>query len=142
MIQRLAPGRPSPQSEKLHPKDGLIRTHDIVQNEAEFADWEKDLMANKRLVFGGVTSFVAVVILYLMAFRSSLGIAGADPGAPQMMGGMGNRQGMGGMMGRMMGNPVPPGVKPQDLPAPDSKGAKLTIWYCMQCHNLASHANR
>ncbi len=55
-----------------------------------------------------------------------------------MMGGMGNCQGMQGMMHRMMSNPVPPGVKPQDLPAPDSKGATLTVRYCMQCHNLAS----
>lgn len=32
----------------------------------------------------------------------------------------------------------PSGTDPQDLPAPESPGAKLTARYCAQCHNLPS----
>ena len=42
------------------------------------------------------------------------------------------------MMRAMMSGVVPPGVKPNDLPAPGSAGAKLVARYCVQCHNLPS----
>ncbi len=42
------------------------------------------------------------------------------------------------MMRTMMSGVVPPGVKPSDLPAPGSEGAKLMAKYCVQCHNLPS----
>lgn len=34
----------------------------------------------------------------------------------------------------------PPGVKPGDLPEPNSKGAQLLVQYCAQCHNLPAPA--
>jgi cytochrome c5 len=40
----------------------------------------------------------------------------------------------------MMPDMVPPGVEPEDLPDPDSRGAKLLVRYCSQCHNLPSPA--
>jgi len=40
------------------------------------------------------------------------------------------------MMQSMMGDVVPPGVRPDTLPAPSSEGAKLAAEYCAQCHNL------
>jgi len=87
-------------------------------------------MANSRLLFVTLITSVAVLILYLCGVRPSPGIASADPATPQMMGsGMGNHQGMQGMMHGMMRDNVPPGVKPQDLPAPDSKGTRLTVEY-------------
>ncbi|NIP72219.1 MAG: hypothetical protein GWO16_03935 [Gammaproteobacteria bacterium] len=53
----------------------------------------------------------------------------------QMMGGEGMK-GMREMMQRMMGDVLPPGIDPAQLPAPTSKGARLLARYCMQCHNL------
>lgn len=42
------------------------------------------------------------------------------------------------MMQQMMGGMLPPGIKSQDLPEPESRGAKLLNTYCSQCHNLPS----
>ncbi len=42
------------------------------------------------------------------------------------------------MMQDMMSGRLPPGIEPEDLPEPDSKGAKLLVRYCTQCHNLPS----
>jgi len=63
----------------------------------------------------------------------------------QMMGGQRGMMG-GGMMknmremmqAMMSGVVPPPGIKPEDLPDPNSEGAKLTVKYCTQCHNLPS----
>ncbi len=57
-----------------------------------------------------------------------------------MMGGMMDHGGMKGMMQRMMPDMLPPGTKPEDLPAPDSTGAKLLVRFCGQCHNLPTPA--
>jgi len=35
---------------------------------------------------------------------------------------------------------LPPGIEPGTLPEPDSAGARLTVRYCVQCHNLPSPA--
>ncbi|GMT42052.1 MAG: hypothetical protein IEMM0002_0463 [bacterium] len=40
----------------------------------------------------------------------------------------------------MRGAVLPPGIDPQKLPDPKSKGAALTARYCGQCHNLTSPA--
>lgn len=53
------------------------------------------------------------------------------------MGGGGMGQ-MRDMMHRMMPDLLPPGVEPENLPDPNSSGAKLLVRYCTQCHNLAS----
>jgi cytochrome c5 len=72
----------------------------------------------------------------LSAYQALLAIAVAMslfPGAPalaQMSGGM--RE----MMQRMMGDVLPPGVDPNLLPEPESRGARLLERYCTQCHNL------
>jgi mono/diheme cytochrome c family protein len=55
-----------------------------------------------------------------------------------MGGGMMDQEMMRGMMHQMMPDLVPPGVTPQDLPDPKSKGAQLLAYYCTACHNLPS----
>jgi len=35
---------------------------------------------------------------------------------------------------------IPPGFEPEMLPEPRSRGAQLTLRYCVQCHNLANPA--
>ncbi len=55
-----------------------------------------------------------------------------------MGGGMMNRDEMKDMMQRMMPGMLPPGIIPENLPEPDSHGAKLLAHYCNQCHNLPS----
>lgn len=42
------------------------------------------------------------------------------------------------MMQQMMSGMLPPGIKPEDLPDPESPGAKALSTYCAQCHNLPS----
>ena len=38
--------------------------------------------------------------------------------------------------GRMLERILPPAVEPQELPEPDTEGARLTARYCVQCHHL------
>jgi len=42
--------------------------------------------------------------------------------------------------GPMLERILPPGVEPAKLPAPNSDGARLTLHYCVQCHNLPNPA--
>ena len=42
--------------------------------------------------------------------------------------------------GPMLERIIPPGFEPAMLPEPRSRGAQLTLRYCMQCHNLANPA--
>ncbi len=55
-----------------------------------------------------------------------------------MGGGMMNRDEMKDMMQRMMPGMLPPEIKRENLPDPDSRGAKLLTRYCNQCHNPPS----
>ena len=68
-----------------------------------------------------------------------LSAAGASCGWAQgMMGGHGGMmggEGMREMMQNMMGDILPP-MNPDQLPDPDSKGARLLQQFCTQCHNL------
>jgi mono/diheme cytochrome c family protein len=64
-----------------------------------------------------------------------------DPGGwslSMMGGGMMGQSMMRGMMHRMIPDLVPPGVGPEDLPDPNSQGARLLVYYCARCHNLPS----
>lgn len=90
----------------------------------------------KRDWFFAAFISVAIFAAGLLVIQTSPGIAGPNPIAFQMMGGRMGHQGMRGMMN----DNVPPGIKPKDLPDPGGKGAKLTVRYCMQCHNLPSPA--
>jgi len=42
--------------------------------------------------------------------------------------------------GPMLERILPPGYAPAMLPEPGSEGARLTLRYCVQCHNLANPA--
>jgi len=42
--------------------------------------------------------------------------------------------------GPMLERILPPGFEPAQLPAPESDGARLTLRYCVQCHNLPNPA--
>ena len=42
--------------------------------------------------------------------------------------------------GPMLERIIPPGFTDQMLPEPKSRGAQLTLRYCVQCHNLANPA--
>jgi cytochrome c5 len=88
-------------------------------------------------------------VLLIVAIAGALGVSGiattawlVDRGdsvvlASAMPGGGGQDQyPMNEMMQRMIPDLVPPGVNPQDLPDPDSPGAKVLVMYCGQCHNL------
>jgi cytochrome c5 len=55
-----------------------------------------------------------------------------------MGGGMMGGDDMKEMMRGMMKGKLPAGVEPEDLPAPESAGAKLTARFCGQCHSLPS----
>ena len=55
-------------------------------------------------------------------------------------GGMMGRRQMAEMMKGMMGNMLPHGVKPEDLPDPGSQGVNLVARFCSQCHDIPSPA--
>jgi hypothetical protein len=42
--------------------------------------------------------------------------------------------------GPMLARILPPGFEPDMLPVPGSRGARLTLRYCVQCHNLPNPA--
>ncbi len=85
-------------------------------------------MMNIRLTIG--LALLLTGVGGLLAIRSD----------PMPMGGMGmmGRGGMKGMMKRMMGDQLPPGIDAADLPDPQSRGARLMARYCTQCHDLPS----
>lgn len=85
------------------------------------------------LVLGGAGLFVAGSLLSCM--MPMMGMMGMDDNKGQ---GMMGQEHMKEMMQQMMGGMLPPGVKPQELPEPESRGAKLLDAYCSQCHNLPS----
>lgn len=74
-------------------------------------------------------------ILLVASIVSAISLVTPVTVTGQMMGGDGMK-GMREMMQRMMGDVLPPGIDPAQLPAPTSKGARLLARYCMQCHNL------
>jgi len=79
------------------------------------------------------------VILLLGGVLGLVTLTGSQPSMAEMMG----NKGMGmmdddrmGMMSGMMGERMPPGIDPANLPDPKSEGARLIQLYCNQCHNL------
>ena len=42
------------------------------------------------------------------------------------------------LLKQMIHEPLPPGIAPENLPEPNSSGAKLLNKYCIQCHNTIS----
>ena len=81
-------------------------------------------------VLGGAGLFVAGSLLSCM-----MPMMGMDDKNDQAMMDQGH---MKEMMQQMMGGMLPPGIRPQDLPEPESRGAKLLSTYCAQCHHLPS----
>ncbi len=70
------------------------------------------------------------VIIYLAC-------GGDEPDRRRMMPMMGQSQ-MRESMQQMMGDMLPIGVEPSQLPDPDSRGAELLSRYCSQCHGIPS----
>ncbi|MGH7147298.1 MAG: c-type cytochrome [Nitrospiraceae bacterium] len=85
------------------------------------------------LILASAGLFVAGSLLSCM--MPMMGMMGMDDKKDQ---GMVDQGHMKEMMQQMMGGMLPPGIKPQDLPEPESRGAKLLSTYCAQCHNLPS----
>ena len=83
------------------------------------------------------------VVLWLGFVLTAIGLAGLFAATAQQRtndqpaGGEGQNS-MQQMMRTMMSGVVPTGIKPSNLPAPGSEGAKLVARYCVQCHNLPS----
>ncbi len=73
---------------------------------------------------------------WLNGFQSPVGWVFSMMGGGMGGSGMMDHNRMRGMMHQMMPDLVPPGVNPEDLPKPESKGAQLLVCYCTQCHNL------
>ena len=85
------------------------------------------------LVLGGAGVFVVgFLVSCMMPMR---GMMGMDDKKDR---GMMDQGHMKEMMQQMMGGMLPPGIRSQDLPEPESQGAKLLSTYCAQCHHLPS----
>ncbi len=81
----------------------------------------------------------AVFSLVALVTSAIIGLAcdGGDPNRGRMMPMMGQSQ-MRESMQQMMGDMLPIGVEPSQLPDPDSRGAELLSRYCLQCHGIPS----
>jgi cytochrome c5 len=110
-------------------------------------------LGTNRLLIAAVALIVvgAAGILMTSRFGSFRGDRGGFfPGGGMMpMMRDGGMMGGGGMMGRdrmkemmkgMMGNMLPHGVTPEELPGPGSPGAKLVTRFCGPCHDIPSPA--
>lgn len=76
-----------------------------------------------------LASWSAAATLFLGILFPSAGFSSASAPA-------GGSESMRSMMQRMMGSELPPGVAPELLPEPNSRGARLLQEYCEQCHRL------
>lgn len=83
-------------------------------------------------------SLVAGVLLLFVGIAGLTALSGPRQSMGGMMGGgmMMDREGMKAMMKEMMSAQLPPGIAPEDLPDPQSPGARLLTQYCAQCHDL------
>jgi mono/diheme cytochrome c family protein len=97
---------------------------------------------NRMLLIAAVLIALGAVGLittgWFTGYGNPSGWASSMMGGGMMGGGMMNGNPMRGMMNQMMPDLVPPGVNPEDLPNPNSKGAQLLVYYCTACHNLPS----
>ncbi len=92
---------------------------------------------NRMFLIAAVLIALGVVGITTTGWFAGYGIPGSW--ASSMMGrGMMGQNPMRGMMQQMMPDLVPPGVNPEDLPDPSSKGVQLLVYYCTACHNLPS----
>lgn len=99
-------------------------------------------MKNPRLL----ALAVAFIVIGVLGVAVSARFAGrcmtekrVAPMMDMMMGkGMMNKGQMKDMMKTMMSVMLPPGIRPENLPEPGSRGARLLTRYCTQCHDLAS----
>jgi len=86
-----------------------------------------------RLTAGATVAFSLLVSSLAVGLARAEGATklAQDMMGPGMMGPMHRN-----MMQRMMGGALPPGIDPALLPEPDSAGARILQYYCVQCHNL------
>ena len=77
--------------------------------------------------------FAALAVLAALA-ASSLGHAADDPAQTA------RARWEQSTHGEMLKRILPPGTEARQLPEPTSRGAQLTVRYCVQCHNLAPPA--
>lgn len=92
----------------------------------------RNLIVGLALVAFGTAGLTALSLMR----SATAGMMGRGMMGNGGMGGMMRREDMKNMMQSMMGDRLPPGIDPGDLPEPRSQGAQLLIRYCSQCHNL------
>ena len=99
---------------------------------------KKVMEGNRFLIIATVLIITGATGIFSMTwFGGLLPFSGGM--ARMMMGsGMTDQDKRKEMMQEMMSGRLPPGLPPEDLPDPDSPGAKLLNRYCTQCHNLPS----
>lgn len=78
------------------------------------------------------------VLCLALAFCAAL--AGAAPGVHEQAVAQAKQRWATSPHGPMLERILPPGFGPHMLPEPDSRGAALTVRYCVQCHNLPNPA--
>jgi len=81
-----------------------------------------------------VSFLMFVLTVPTIVTGSELLLASAPDDTKKMLGG----DAVKGLMKSVMGSVLPLGISPQNLPDPKSRGAKLLLQYCTQCHELPS----
>lgn len=98
-------------------------------------------MARDRLLMtAGMLMTVGIVGIVSTTWFGGPSMFSRGMSGMMMGGGMMSQDQMKAMMQEMMSGQLPPGIKPKDLPEPDSPGAGLLARYCTQCHKLPSPA--
>ena len=87
----------------------------------------------------GRDRFIKIIVIFISVLIIATLITNQYGHSQQRCCGMMNQNHM-EMMQEMMSGRLPPGIEPEDLPDPESEGAKLLLRYCTQCHNLPSPA--
>ncbi|MBI1823411.1 MAG: hypothetical protein HYR80_04785 [Nitrospirae bacterium] len=96
------------------------------------------MQKNNLLIIAVVLITMGIVGIFSTTWIGGYSSFSGAMSSMMMGGGMMGRDSMKGMMQEMMSGTLPPGVKPENLPDPESPGANLTTTYCTQCHNLPS----
>ncbi len=88
----------------------------------------------------GIAMLLMMGLGILLVGGMMMWMMGSGMMGKMMQDGMMDQNHMKEMMQEMMSGRLPPGIRPEDLPEPDSTGAQLLVRYCTQCHNLPSPA--
>src|SRR5690606_38451021 len=102
--------------------------------------WAASRLFPRRPIAYALAMRLPVRRLLLLGLQLFACAAFAAPGEPAAEAAKARERWAQSPHGPMLARLLPPTYEASQLPEPDSPGAKLTLRYCVQCHNLANPA--